>query len=106
MVEKGYINGYPDGSFRPQDNITRAELAQVFHNIFKMYIDAPGYYSQVPENGSVMIRVPGVHLENVTVNGDVVIADGVADGDFDLASVNVNGECLRAAAKARLPSSR
>lgn len=94
MVEKSYINGYPDGSFRPQDNITRAELAQVFHNIFKMYIDAPGYYSQVPENGSVMIRVPGVHLENVTVNGDVVIADGVADGDFDLASVNVNGRVL------------
>ena len=66
----------------------------MFHNIFKMYIDAPGYYSQVPENGSVMIRVPGVHLENVTVNGDVVIADGVADGDFDLASVNVNGRVL------------
>mgnify|MGYP004516450989 CR=1 FL=1 len=94
MAEKSYVNGYPDGSFRPQDNITRAELAQVFHNIFKLYIDAPGYYSQVPESGSVMIRVPGVHLENVTVNGDVVIADGVANGDFDLASVNVNGRVL------------
>ena len=94
MVEKSYVNGYPDGSFRPQDNITRAELAQAFHNIFKLYIDAPGYYSQVPESGSVMIRVPGVHLENVNVNGDVVIADGVANGDFDLASVNVNGRVL------------
>ena len=94
MVEKSYVNGYPDGSFRPQDNITRAELAQAFHNIFKLYIDAPGYYSQVPESGSVMIRVPGVHLENVNVNGDVVIADGVANGDFDMSSVNVNGRVL------------
>ena len=94
LAEKGYVNGYPNGTFRPQDNITRAELAQVFHNIFKMYIDAPGYYSQVPATGSVMIRVPGVHLENATVNGDVVIADGVANGDFDLASVNVSGRVL------------
>ena len=93
MVEKGYVNGYPNGSFRPQDNITRAELAQVFHNIFKTYIDEPGYYSQVAD-GSVMIRVPGVHLENVTVNGDIVIADGVANGDFDLSAVNVTGRVL------------
>ena len=25
MTELGYLNGYPDGSFRPDDSITRAE---------------------------------------------------------------------------------
>ena len=96
LASKGYVNGYPNGSFRPKDNISRAELAQVFFNIFKTYIDHPGYYSEhhVASEGSIMIRVPGVHLENTTVNGDVVIADGVADGDFDITTVTVNGRVL------------
>ncbi len=96
LVENGYVSGYPNGSFRPKDNISRAELAQVFHNIFKTYIDYAGYYSGnvVARDGSIMVRVPGVHLENATVNGDVVIADGVADGDFNITTVTVNGRVL------------
>lgn len=96
LVQNGYIDGYPDGSFRPQRNITRAELAQLFFNIFKTYIDNAGYYSgnMVASEGSIMVRVPGVHLENATVNGDVVIADGVADGNFNITTVTVNGRVL------------
>ena len=29
MVEKGILNGYPDGTFRPNGYITRAEMAAV-----------------------------------------------------------------------------
>lgn len=28
-----YLNGYPDDSFRPQNNMTRAEAAQMFYNL-------------------------------------------------------------------------
>lgn len=94
MSQNGYVNGYPDGSFKPLANITRAELAQVFHNIFKTYIDVPGYHTSVANIGSVMIRTPGVHLENVVINGDLVISDGVGAGDFDLSSVTVNGKII------------
>ena len=30
-----YINGYPDGSFKPKDNVTRAEAAQFIYNLVK-----------------------------------------------------------------------
>ena len=93
LVSRGYIHGYEDGTIRPKNNITREELAQIFHNIFKLYISDPGYYTSVPA-GSVMVRAKDVHLESVGVNGDVVIADGVGIGDFYITSVSVNGRVL------------
>lgn len=33
LVDLGLISGYPDGTFRPQNNITRAEIAAIFARI-------------------------------------------------------------------------
>ena len=32
-AKKGLVNGYPDGKFKPNDNITRAELTTVMQNL-------------------------------------------------------------------------
>ncbi len=29
MADKGILNGYPDGTFRPNENMTRAQVAVV-----------------------------------------------------------------------------
>ena len=34
MYEAGYIKGYEDGTFKPNGNITRAELTRVFNQVF------------------------------------------------------------------------
>lgn len=34
MYECGYLKGYSDGSFKPDGNITRAELTRVFNQVF------------------------------------------------------------------------
>ncbi len=94
MVGVDYLRGYNDGTLRPTGKITREELAQVFHNIFKTYISAPGHYTSVAPKGSVIIRAPGVILENVTINGDLVLADGIGAGDCTLYNVHVNGRII------------
>ncbi len=94
MVGVDYLHGYNDGTLRPTGKITREELAQVFHNIFKTYISAPGHYTSVAPEGSVIIRAPGVILENVTINGDLVLADGIGAGDCTLYNVHVNGRII------------
>ncbi len=33
--DKGYITGYPDGSFRPNDNITRADICTIVNRVLK-----------------------------------------------------------------------
>ncbi len=35
-VEKGIMKGFPDGSFKPNDKVTRAQIATVLHNITKL----------------------------------------------------------------------
>jgi hypothetical protein len=92
LAKAGYIKGY-GGKLHPHSTITRAEIAQVMDNIFKQYIKEPGTYTSVPE-GSVMINVSGVTLKNVTVNGDLIIGDGVGDGHCELDAVKLKGRLI------------
>lgn len=94
MVKIGYLKGYKNNTLRPRGYITRAELAQIFHNIIRTYISEPGTYDKVAENGSVLIRSKDVTLENVTVNGDLILADGIGNGNCNITNVHVTGRIL------------
>ncbi len=37
-VEKGWVNGYPDGSFKPEQYITRAEFATLVNNVLERHV--------------------------------------------------------------------
>lgn len=91
LVENQYING-SDGFILPQNTITRAEFAQVMYNIFKKYIKTSGTYTEKIE-GSVIISCDGVTLKNCTVNGDIIVGDGV-DLGVVLDSVKVSGRIV------------
>lgn len=92
MVNAGYIQG-SDGKLNPKANITRAEFAQVIYNVIKQYIKAAGEYTTVAD-GNVMVSVPGVTLKNVTINGDLIVGDGVGDGNLTLENVAVKGRLV------------
>lgn len=34
FISKGYLNGYPDGTFKPQDSIKRAEFVKTLNKVF------------------------------------------------------------------------
>ena len=34
FINKGYLNGYPDGTFKPNNSITRAEFVKIFNKVF------------------------------------------------------------------------
>jgi len=34
LVEAGYVKGYPDGTFKPEGNITRAEIVRMVNQVF------------------------------------------------------------------------
>ena len=78
MVGADYIHGRGK-ILAPLDNITRAEFAQIFHNIIGTYIVSKGTYDK-DIKGSVLIRTDEVTLQNMTVDGDLIIGCGAADG--------------------------
>jgi len=94
MVSEGYVHGYEDGTIRPLNYITREELAQLFHNIFKTYISEDGEFDSVAKKGSVIVRSKYVTLKDVTIDGDLIMADGIGDGDFRISNVHVTGKII------------
>ena len=92
MVGADYIHGRGK-ILAPQDNITRAEFAQIFANIIGTYIVSKGTYDK-DIKGSVLIRTDDVTLQNMTVDGDLIIGCGAVDGKITLDNVTVKGRLL------------
>ena len=92
MVGAGYIHGRGK-ILAPLDNITRSEFAQIFYNIIGTYIVSKGTYDK-DIKGSVLIRTDDVELKNLTVDGDLIIGNGAADGKITLSNVKISGRLV------------
>ena len=92
MVGADYIHGRGK-VLAPLDNITRAEFAQIFANIIGTYIVSKGTYDK-DIKGSVLIRTDDVTFKDMTVDGDLIVGCGAADGKITLDNVTVKGRLL------------
>ena len=92
MIGADYIHGRTKG-LEPLDNITRAEFAQIFANIIGSYITVKGSYDK-DIKGSALIRTDDVTLKDMTVDGDLIVGCGAADGKIVLDNVTVKGRLL------------
>ena len=92
MVGAGYIHGRGK-ILAPLDNITRSEFAQIFYNIIGTYIVSKGTYDK-DIKGSVLVRTDDVTFKDMTVDGDLIIGCGAADGKIVLDNVTVKGRLL------------
>ena len=71
-----YLFGYPDDSFGPDRNMTRAEAAQMFYNLLKnKNVDAEPAFDDVPEGAW--------YATPVNVMAELGIVDGVGDDKFE-----------------------
>ena len=58
MAENGYINGYPDGTFKPDANISRAEICTIlFQHLWRSDRDDRSVFSAMYRkiSGSMML---------------------------------------------------
>ncbi|MGI6330653.1 MAG: S-layer homology domain-containing protein, partial [Zhaonellaceae bacterium] len=100
VVAEGFMSGYPDGTFRPTRNITRAEAIVMLDNAVETTIiyEEEGTYGPEEDvetiKGNVTIASDGITLRNVIINGDLLIAEEVGDGEVKLKNVTVKGEVI------------
>lgn len=90
LIENGYVNG-ANGKLNPKTSITRAEFAKVISGMASTYADADDSLSATVD-GSVIVRENSVFLSGKTINGDLIIADGVSR--IDLTGVTVTGRIV------------
>ncbi|MDR1704036.1 MAG: S-layer homology domain-containing protein [Clostridiales bacterium] len=80
-------NGY---EFRPNNNVTRAEAVVFIEMLAKNLISEAGTYTK-DVSGTLIINTTGVTLNGVSISGDLILAEGIGDGDITLRGVTVAG---------------
>ena len=90
MVQAGYIHGN-EGKLSPLAPITRAEFSQVLYQLAGN-IAEDEKTADANLEGNLIVRKDDASLHNVTVKGDLVIADGAQRVKLD--NVKVEGRIL------------
>lgn len=96
--QAGYISGYPDGTFRADKFITRAEAITIIKNTMPAVTvyETAGTYgpeaSPVTIDGDVIISAAGVNLQNTIITGNLLIAASVGEGSVSLTNLTVQGQ--------------
>ena len=103
LVAKGVLKGYTDGTFKPKRTITREEAVAIIDGALKRLergsaerkLDQAGTYGPASGTetvaGNVTISAAGVTLRNTTIAGNLLLAEGIGDGDVHLDNVTVKG---------------
>ena len=100
VVAGGYMSGYPDQTYQPDQAITRAEAIvtldrAVGGGVKTITFNQAGIFG--PESGvntidgNVVVGSAGVTLQNTAINGSLILAEGIGDGDVYLKNVTVKG---------------
>lgn len=92
LAGAGYIQGC-DGAFDPAGNVTRASLVTILDNMVSDVVTGAGTYTQNAA-ANLVVSTPDAALKDLTVKGDLIIADAVGNGDVTLENVKVEGRLI------------
>ncbi|WMI82021.1 S-layer homology domain-containing protein [Anaerotignum sp. MB30-C6] len=90
IVAKGYMSGYPDGTFKPNTVLTRAEAVSTLNRIMGT-VDGEEI---ITTEKDVIIEKDDTKLENRTIEGDVIISEKVKDGKVYFDNVAIRGNLI------------
>lgn len=90
LYEKGIISADTLGNFNPTQNITRAELAAILDLGIALFANEATIYTE-DVLGTVVIHSQNASLNNISITGDLIIAENVGDGDVFLNNVTILG---------------
>lgn len=96
-VALGYINGYTDGTFRPQGNIKRGEIAKILYYFLgtSLNTDGKSYAENDLNTDTKNVTISaGCSLSNATVEGNLFITEGVYADNVSLYDVTVKGDII------------
>ena len=93
-ADLGIIQGYADGSFRPNLPITRGQMACFLVRALGTLVQEPGEQTSGGVYGNLTITTPGVKLKDTTVTGNLYLTGGVGLGNVELENVNVLGKIV------------
>ncbi|MGI5921584.1 MAG: SwmB domain-containing protein [Syntrophomonadaceae bacterium] len=106
VVAQGYMSGYPDQTYHPEKPISRAEAVVTLDNATKALVPGDGdtTYSKAgiygpasnvdTVQGNVFISASDITLQNLKITGNLILGEGIGDGDATLRNVTVVGSTV------------
>lgn len=92
MKAAGYVDGDKDNVFAPDFIYTKADALEVINHMISGVADKNVRNINVPEN--YVIRKAGVQLKDAVIAGNLIIGNGVGDGEVTLENVTVGGRLI------------
>lgn len=95
LSEMGIISGRGENRFEPLANVTRAEFAGMLNKLIGTYISDNGTFTDITNpNGTIVINKAGTQITSRSIDGDLIIAEGIQEGDIYLDNVSVSGNII------------
>ena len=92
MKQYGYITS-DDEAFHPDELISRAEVATLLSTSVGDVVTESK--AEVSSNGkNVIINTPDITLQNTVIDKDLILSEGVGEGDITLENVTVKGALI------------
>lgn len=90
LKKLGYVSGFPDGSFKPEKLLTRAEAIKMINNVMGTLVADAAAHSNVTGK-NLVVNTGGSVLSNINLSGDLYITAGVGEGDVTIKNANIKG---------------
>ncbi|MBW5445051.1 family 16 glycosylhydrolase [Cohnella sp. CFH 77786] len=91
LASRGYLKGFEDGTYRPNQPITRAEIAALLDRLIGLLVNKAGTATSATPVGNVVVTAPGAAIKDALIEGNLYVTPGVGDGDADFTNVTVKG---------------
>ncbi|WP_052329654.1 carbohydrate binding domain-containing protein [Thermicanus aegyptius] len=91
LIGNGYLQGYPDQTIRPQQEVTRAEVVALLDKIVPQIIKKNGVYTGLNSIGNMLVNTDDVTLRDTSINGNLYLTAGVHEGAVTLEQVEIKG---------------
>lgn len=88
FIDAGFITGYEDGTLRPKNNVTRAEIIAMLDKVIRAVYNG-GKYDDVVIEGSLIINGEDVKIRNSEIKGRIFVMDGVGEMKPIISDTNV-----------------
>ncbi len=93
VIEKGYLSEISSGRYAPLGVLKLIDAIQMLDKCFGQLVTKSGKITSDVQ-GNMLINTNLVTLENITVNGDLIIGEGVDDGEVRLENTILKGRLI------------
>lgn len=93
VIEKGYLSEISSGRYAPLGVLKLVDAMKMLDKCIGLVITQSGTVTK-NVTGNMIINKNSVNLKNMEISGDLIIGEGVADGNVTLENVTIKGKLI------------